>query len=569
MSGNTVEPVAQRHNWYRCRMAVNGETIRKRYLTNVGSDLVGGLMAAIVALPLCLAFGVASGLGAAAGLYGAIACGIFAALFGGTPGQCSGPTGPMTVVAAAMFAATPDNPSLVFAAVMAAGILQIALGYLKAGQLIEYIPYPVISGFMTGIGAIIISIQILPLFGLPGSGSVLSSIRDLPKIFSGANTDAFVIGSSTLALIYLLPRLSRRLPVLLIALVATTSLSLLMHMDIPRIGSIPSGFPMPQLPVFGFTDIHVVLQNAMTLALLGAIDSLLTSLVMDKVTGGRHDSDKELIGQGIGNMFAGLIGGIPGAGATMRSMVNVKAGGRTHLSGAVHGLILLAVLLGLGNVASLIPLSALAGILITVGISIMDWRALRAVHRTPRSDVAVMVVVLLLTVFVDLIIAVGVGVAMASILFVKRLADARLSEVGTVDALEELHQLAGHLPSDVRKSIYTYQFNGPLFFGEAKNLTQVVDKLEGARYVILRFYNVPLVDQTGAYALEDAVERWESRGIKVLFVGMQPHIRHVLDSTGAIHKIGMENCFDQFEDAIKAIDAFEAELAAARAREQM
>jgi SulP family sulfate permease len=549
-------------------MAPFGETIRNRYLTNVGGDLVGGLMAAIVALPLCLAFGVASGLGAAAGLYGAIACGILAAVFGGTPAQCSGPTGPMTVVAAAMFAAAPDNPSLVLAAVIVAGILQIALGNLKAGQLIEYIPYPVISGFMTGIGAIIISIQILPLFGLPGSGNALASVRDLPKILSGANADAFLIGGSTLALIYVLPRLSRRLPASLVALVAATAMSLILQMEIPRIGAIPSGIPMPRLPAFSITDIHVVLQNAMTLALLGAIDSLLTSLVMDKVTGGRHDSNKELIGQGIGNMFAGLIGGLPGAGATMRSMVNVKAGGTTHLSGVVHGLILLAVLLGLGNVASLIPLSALAGILITVGISIMDWRALRAIRRTPRSDVAVMVVVLLLTVFVDLIIAVGVGVAMASILFVKRLADARLSEVGTVDALEELHRLAGHLDAEVRKAIYTYQFNGPLFFGEAKNLSQVVDQLEGARYVILRFYNVPLVDQTGAYALEDAVERWESRGIKVLFVGMQPHIRHVLELTGAIHRSDMENCFAQFEEAIEAIDAFEAELAAARTREQ-
>lgn len=547
-------------------MAVIGERIRKRYLTNVGGDLVGGLMAAIVALPLCLAFGVASGLGAAAGLYGAIACGILAALFGGTPAQCSGPTGPMTVVAAAMFASAPDNPDLVFAALILAGILQIALGNLKAGQLIEYIPYPVISGFMTGIGAIIITIQILPLFGLPGSGNALASVRDLPKIVSGANLDAFLVGGSTLALIYLLPRLSRRLPVLLVALVGATAMSLIMQMDIPRIGAVPSGIPMPRLPAFAITDIHVVLQNAMTLALLGAIDSLLTSLVMDKVTGGRHDSDRELIGQGIGNMFAGLIGGLPGAGATMRSMVNVKAGGTTHLSGVVHGLILLAVLLGLGNVASLIPLSALAGILITVGISIMDWRALRSIGRTPRPDVAVMVVVLLLTVFVDLIIAVGVGVAMASILFVKKLADARLSEVGTVDALEELHRLAGHLDAEVRKSIYTYQFNGPLFFGEAKNLSQVVDQLEGARYVILRFYNVPLVDQTGAYALEDAVERWESRGVKVLFVGMQPHIRRVLESTGAIHKIDMENCFAQFEEAIAAIDAFEAELASARSR---
>ncbi len=539
-------------------MSVLSRLIRRRYFTHVPGDLMGGFMAGIVALPLCLAFGVASGLGAAAGLYGAIACGIFAALFGGTRGQCSGPTGPMTVVAASMVAPNPGNTSLVFAAILIAGILQMVLGYIRAGQLIHYIPYPVISGFMTGIGAIIICIQLHPFFGLPGCGSVLTALENLPVIFTSWNADAVLVGACTLGLIYGLPFVSRKLPALLIALVAATGISILLDMDIPRIGAIPSGLPLPQLPGFDLTDAHVVFKNAITLALLGAIDSLLTSLVLDRVTARRHNSDQELIGQGVGNMVSGLVAGLPGAGATMRSMVNVKSGGRTYLSGVIHGLVLLAVLLGLSNVAALIPLSALAGILLTVGISIMDWRALRAFRKTPGEDVAVMAVVFVLTVFVDLIIAVGVGVAMASMLFAKRLADAKLSEVGTLDALAELHKVSEHLPQDVRESTFTYQFNGPLFFGEAKNLMAVVDKLMQARYIILRFYNVPLVDQTGAYALEHAVERWEDRGIKVLFVGMQPHVRQALEATGALHKIGMENSFDQFEEAIEAIDAFEA-----------
>ncbi|MBX9953120.1 MAG: SulP family inorganic anion transporter [Candidatus Obscuribacterales bacterium] len=518
-------------------------------------DITGGLMAAIVALPLCLAFGVASELGAQAGIYGAIACGIFAALLGGTAGQCSGPTGPMTVVAAAIYSTNPGRPELVFAATILGGIIQISMGYFKAGQLIGYMPYPVISGFMTGIGAIIICIEISPLFGLPVSGNVVSALNSLPTIQQNWNKDALIIGLLTLAIIHLLPLLTRKLPASLIALVAATVLTHCLNMDVPKIGEIPAGFPQPKLPAATWNDLHVVLQNGLTLAFLGAIDSLLTSLVLDKVTGRRHESDKELIGQGVGNMVAGLFGGLPGAGATMRSMVNVKSGGRTKLSGAMHGIILLAVLLFFGKSAAEIPLAALAAILITVGFNIMDWRVLRSLRRTPKSDAFVMLMVLGLTIFVDLIVAVLAGVALASFLFVKQLTDARVSSFGDLETLEELNELTEHIPESVRRSTFSYVLNGPLFFGEAKNLTESVDKLHSAKYVIIRLLNVPLVDQTGAFALESAMEKWERRGIKVLFVGMQPHIRRTLEDIGA--KVSMENCFERFEKAVEAIDLWE------------
>lgn len=514
-------------------------------------------MAAIIALPLCLAFGVASGLGAAAGLYGAIACGILAAVFGGTPGQCSGPTGPMTVVAAGLFAAN-HRPELVTAAVICAGAIQLVLGKLKSGQLIYYIPYPVISGFMTGIGAIIICLQLGPFAGIKGAGNVLAALETLPSILKDYNLHALAIGFSSLLCIVLLPRLWRRLPASLIALVGATLVCEMSGWNVPRIGEIPSGLPVPHLPEVDFLDLHPVIQGGLTLALLGSIDSLLTSLVLDKVTNGRHDSNQELIGQGIGNMASGLIGGLPGAGATMRSMVNVKSGGRTYLSGMLHGSFLLAVLLGLGPIAGRIPLSVLAAILISVGISIMDWRVLKRLKTLPRSDLVVMVVVLALTVFVDLIIAVLVGVALASVLFVKQFADARTSAVGDLETLEELRAMTEHVPETIRKSIYTYQFNGPLFFGEAKNLSDAVEALTDAKYVILEFYNVPLIDQTGAYSLEDAIDKWEAKGVKVLFIGMRPHIERILEDTGAIHKIEIENRFDRIEDAIEAIDSFEA-----------
>lgn len=530
--------------------------IKERFFKNPLGDLIGGLMAAIVALPLCLAFGVASGLGAASGLYGAIALGILAALFGGTAGQCSGPTGPMTVVAAALFSTNPSRPELVFASVIAAGAIQIAMGYAKAGQLIGYMPYPVISGFMTGIGAIIISIELAPLFGLPSSGNVLSALQSIAEIPAHANIHAALVGLLSLAIIYLLPLISKRIPASLVALAVATWISLSFKIDLPRIGEIPSSLPVPGLPSISITDLHIVLQNGLTLAVLGSIDSLLTSLVLDKVNKGRHNSDQELIGQGIGNIAAGLISGLPGAGATMRSMVNVKSGGTTALSGAIHGLILLAVLLCMSRIAALIPLASLAAILFTVGLSIMDWRILRGLHKTPKSDTFVMIVVLVLTIFVDLIVAVLVGVALASVLFVRKLADTKFSSITNLNTLEGLKDLADHIPEDVRRHTYSYVLNGPLFFGQAKNLTDAIDHLSNAKYVILRFANVPLIDQTGAFALESAIEKWDAGGTKVLFVGLQPNIIKTLEDTGA--QINMENTFEQFEKAIEAIAHFEA-----------
>lgn len=527
----------------------------------MAGDLLGGLTAAVVALPISLAFGVASGLGAQAGIYGAIACGIFAALFGGTPGQISGPTGPMTVVVAGMAAAAPGRPDLVFAAVFAGGIFQIMLGRMRSGGLIQYVPYPVISGFMTGIGAIIIALQVRPLIGLPATGNVLEAVQSYPAAISQLNGDALMLGALTLALTYTLPVLHARIPASLCALIAATLLASTAGMDVPTIGAIPSGLPLPRLPSIAFTDLHVVLMNGVSLAVLGALDSLLTSVVLDKITHRRHDSDRELIGQGAGNMVSALIGGLPGAGATMRSVVNVRSGGTSSLSGVVHGVVLLSVLICFGQIAARIPLASLAGILIAVGISILDYRLLARLRKAPRSDVAVMLVVLFLTIFVDLIVAVLVGVCLACTLFAKNLSDARLSEVGRLDTLEHIRQMAEHLPEAVRKSIYTYTFNGPLFFGEVKNFTEAMDALAGARYIILKFYNVPMVDLSGAYALEDAEKRWESHGTKVLFVGIRPHVRQTLETVGVIHQIGMDNVFEDLHSAIAAIDEYESERA--------
>lgn len=514
-------------------------------------DLLGGLTAAIIALPLALAFGVASGLGATAGLYGAIACGIFAALFGGTPGQVSGPTGPMTVVTVGLLATNPGQINLILAAVILAGILQIVLGLFRLGEFVHYIPYPVISGFMTGIGVIIVVLQIPVLFGLPGGGGVLDMLGIYPRILDEINPAAAALGIGTLVAIVALKKLAPRLPATLVALVLTTVVAVAAKLDVPAIGAIPGGLPVPNVPLFEVHQLRIVVQAAIALALLGSLDSLLTSVVMDRLTSRRHNSNKELVGQGIGNMAAGLIGGLPGAGATMRSVVNIQSGGRTNLSGVVHGLVLLAVLLGLGAFTAKIPLACLAGILIHVGISIVDYRGLKSIRKAPRSDTAVMVVVLGLTVFVDLIVAVIVGIAMASILFVKNLSDARTSEHGPLSE----DALPSNCPEPVRRSIYVYTFKGPLNFGEAKNFSEVMFHLSGIKHVILVFDSVPLIDQTGAFTVEDTIEQLQKKGMTVLLVHPFPHVRETLERMTTLPTATLHMCCETLEAAIETICA--------------
>ncbi|WP_455389750.1 SulP family inorganic anion transporter, partial [Petrachloros mirabilis] len=395
---------------------------------NLRGDLYGGLVAAVVALPLALAFGVASGAGAVAGLYGAIFVGLFAALFGGTPAQISGPTGPMTVVMAALLTQFGQEPSLAFTAVILGGGLQILLGLSGIGQYITLMPYPVISGFMSGIGAIIIILQVGPLVGhVPPPGDVLITVFLLPSFLADPVVDALLLGLLSLAFMYGTPeRVGKVVPPPLLVLVAGTVLGVTMFPAAPVIGPIPMGFPLPALPSLHFDAVHVVIEEAIVLAMLGSLDSLLTSLVCDNMTRTQHGSNRELIGQGIGNAVAGLFGGLPGAGATMRSVINIRTGGRTPISGVFHSVVLLAVLLGLGPLAEQIPLAVLAGILMKVGVDIIDWRFLKHIHKAPRADVVIMLVVSAMTILTDLIMAVAVGLVLASVLFVKQMADLEL-----------------------------------------------------------------------------------------------------------------------------------------------
>ena len=509
-------------------------------------DLFGGLTAAVVALPLALAFGVSSGAGPIAGLYGAVCVGFFAALFGGTPSQVSGPTGPMTVVMAAILAdytaMFPDDPAhgaaLAFTVVMAGGALQILFGALRFGKFIELVPLPVISGFMSGIGVIIILLQLPPLLGFASQPGPAASALAVPAAWESRNLAALALGALTLVIVYLMPRSwGRWLPSPLVALlVGTLAATWLLPADsVPVLGDIPSGLPALHLPAIEPALLSKMFVSALTLAALGSIDSLLTSLVADNVTRTYHKSDRELVGQGIGNVVAGMFGGLPGAGATMRTVVNVKAGGRTPLSGALHSLVLLAVVLGAGGLASAIPHAVLAGILIKVGTDIIDWDFLRRVRRTPGTGVFVMLVVLLMTVFVDLIKAVAVGMAIAGLIFMKRMSDLQLQSINVYRDADEGTPLQGQerrILHDSAGQILLIHFGSPMSFGAAKGMARQLSLLGDYRVLVLDLSDMPEIDFTAARSLLDVVRAAVDAGRSVVLCGGRPAVMNMIERQG-------------------------------------
>ena len=551
---------------------------------NIKGDITGGITAGIVALPLALAFGIqafggindpsAASMGALAGLVGATLLGFFAALFGGTPSQISGPTGPMTVITAGLisgvWASSSGNLSTVLITMSLAGLFcglfQILFGIIKLGKLVRYIPYPVLSGFMSGIGVIIILQQIYPLFGMKSPVLVVDMILDFPEIVSeGFSLEALLLGLGTIAIISLLPKVIKNpnVPVTLVALVVMTLIALPLGLaDKYIIGSIPTGLPMPFF-ANGSVDLsgidwtlalkHAVIPG-LTLAGLGSIDTLLTSVVADNITKTKHDSNQELIGQGIGNAMAGLFCGISGAGATMRTVVNVRSGGRGKISGMVHAMLLLAILLGLGSLVKHVPLAVLAGILITVGWGIIDFRGFRDLRKIPHDDAFVLIVVFLTTVFVDLLTAVGIGMVIACVLFMKRASD-------MVEKQYDSHEINGFdkenpwpdeggMPDKAKHSIYVQRLNGPVFFGSITGFKSVMQDIPAdVKIVIIRMKNVPFMDQSGLYAMEAAIKELRDRGTQVLMTIVQPQPKYMLNSTGVIPELVPEGCvFKTFED---------------------
>ena len=517
-------------------------------LSNLRGDFTGGLTAGIVALPLALALGVASGLGPMAGLYGAIAVGFFAALFGGTPAQISGPTGPMVVVLAGLFASLSGDASLIFTAVILAGVFQIVFGVLGVGQYIRLVPYPVISGFMSGIGAIIIILQLGRLLGHEPPGGTIGALTYLPTALADINFATLALGLGTLVIAYKWPpQLGKYVPGALAALIIGTLVSL--ALSVPILGDIPTGLPSLHLPVFDQSKALLILEAAFILAVLGAIDSLLTSLVADNMTRTRHDSNKELIGQGIGNTFAGLIGGIAGAGATMRTVVNIRSGGKYNISGMVHALVLLAIVLGLSPLAAQIPHAVLAGILVKVGLDIIDWSYLKRAHKGPRWDFGLMILVLALTVFVDLITAVGVGVVFAALAYVKQIAQLQIEELKKIpESLNDPKE--NELLESLKDKVSIFSFGGPLSFGAAADLGHHVRERvkPGSKVTILDFSRVPLMDVSAAMAVDTVTSDALAAGRQLVICGANAEVNKVLEGVNEAHP-GIPN-FETLHDAL-------------------
>ena len=524
-------------------------------------DLFGGLTAGVVALPLALAFGEASGAGPIAGLYGAIFVGFFASLFGGTGSQVTGPTGPMVVVFAGVYAALDGNPSLVFTTVVLAGAIQIAFGVFKLGQYIRLVPYPVISGFMSGIGCIIIALQTSRLLGHEPEGSgTIPALVEIPSAVADPNFVALILGVLTLLIAFKWPaRLAKIVPPPLAALIIGTLASLFLS-GAPILGDIPTGLPSFIMPSLNQDTILIVFEAALILALLGSIDSLLTSLVADNMTRTRHNSNRELIGQGIGNVVAGLFGGIASAGATMRTVINIRTGGTTKISGMLHSLFLLAIVIVLAPLAANIPHTVLAGILIKTGWDIIDRAYIVKAHRGPRWDLALMLLVLILTVFVDLITAVVAGVVLASLAFVKQIADEQLKSLRditneglSINFSEEEAELMTH----AHKRINVFDFGGPLSFGAAADVGhQIREKSKGpSQVMIFDFSQVPFIDVSAARAMETIANDGKVSNKLVYISGMTDQIRTMLtELMGDI--VPREQYFDSRRDAIAAAVEF-------------
>lgn len=540
--------------------------------SNIKGDVTGGLVAGVVALPLALAFGVQSGLGAIAGLYGAIAVGILAALFGGTATQASGPTGPMTVVSAALVASAieaagslQDAMGIIVLSFLIGGALQIVFGFINIAGYIKYFPYPVISGFMSGVGLIIIILQIFPFVGLDSAKSTLKVMADLPRLFSNFNWQSLVLGVMTVVIYYLFPKINKAVPSPLVALIVVSVFAYFIQWDVPIIGEIPSGLPSLQLDGLFTIDSSVyflVLEYGMVLAVLGSIDSLLTSVIADNMTKTKHNSNRELIGQGIGNMVAALIGGIPGAGATKGTVVNINSGGKTRLSGVLHGAFLLTILLGLSSLAAYIPLAVLAGILIPIGFKIVDMKGLRHLKVVPRADAAVLILVLLWTTFGSLIQAVGIGVTLAALLFMKRASDIGEEgmQVGTLAGFdgERPWEDETEFFEKFKDEVYIKHLYGPLFFGFTSHFQEQVKNIGGSvKILVIRMDRVPYVDQSGIYALENAILDLALRDIEVVITGLQKQPKDLLASIGIIPNLVPENqVFDDIEASFQWVRAY-------------
>jgi SulP family sulfate permease len=517
------------------------------HFRNLKGDIFGGLTAAVVALPMALAFGIASGAGAAAGLWGAILVGFFAALFGGTPSLISEPTGPMTVILTAVIAGlqvnNPDNYlALAFTVVMMAGVFQIIFGVLRLGRYITMLPYNVISGFMTGIGVILIFLQLAPFLGQETpAGGVLIVIRNLPTLITNIDPWETILGAITLAILFLYPsQFKKVMPPQLVALVIGTAISLIFFSGVEirtigTIGEIAPGLPELQMPAFTPGNARLMFVNAIVLATVGSIDCLLTCLVSESLTRQDCKSNKELVGQGVANLVTGLCGGIAGSGATTATVVNIQAGGRTALSGICRALVLFIVVLWAAPLTSTIPLAVLAGIVLKVGINIIDWGFLKRVHKISWKAAGIVYGVVLLTVFVDLMIAVAVGVFIANILTIENLSKLQSNAVKAITDADDQIVLTDeekHILDVANGRVLLFHLSGPMIFGVAKAISREHNAIANYDVLIVDLGEVPILGVTSSLAIENAIQEAIDEGREVIVVGATGKIKSRLEKLG-------------------------------------
>ncbi|MFN3360066.1 MAG: SulP family inorganic anion transporter [Pseudanabaenaceae cyanobacterium] len=519
-------------------------------LQTLAGRLDGGVTAAVVALPLALAFAIASGVDPKAGLYTAIVAGGVAALFGGSPVQITGPTGAMAVILIGIVA--KYGLEKVWLAGVMAGIIQIALGVAKLGRLVKFIPYPVTAGFTNGIAIIIFCGQLNNFLGLrlPRAEHFLPGIWQTLHHLSEAQAASIAVASVVIVTKLLWARLGTSIPGSLVGLVLATLLVWGLHLDVPTIGAIPQAFPVPHgIPHWqDFGLIRELIGPALALAALGSIESLLSAVVADGMTvSDKHDSDRELIGQGIANVVVPFFGGIPATGAIARTAVNIRSGGKTRLSGVIHSLVLLLIVLLFAPLAAQIPLAALAGILMVTSVRMLEWEAIGLLMRATYADFGVMLLTWAVTICFDLVLAVEVGLIAAGALFIKRMSDLSMAKV------PETEVFPPGIPLELGKQIAVYRVDGPMFFGAAERFVTFLRDEPEVRYLILRMRFVPSMDTTGLVALEDIYHDLKRRGCKLLLSGLQTEVRKLLERTGLLDQIGSENCFESTDAAVQFV----------------
>ncbi len=512
-------------------------------------DLTGGLTAAVVALPLALAFAVASGVEPKAGLYTAIIAGIIAAVFGGSPVQITGPTGAMAVILVGIV--SKYGIEKVWIAGVMAGIIQIALGVAKLGRLVKFIPYPVTAGFTNGIAVIIFCGQLNNFLGvqLPRSEHFLPGLWQTYTHLAGFNWAAVGLASLVIVIKLFWSKITTIIPGSLVGLLLATAISSWFQLDVPTIGAIPQSLPMLQ-SIPHWTDLRLIrelINPALALAALGSIESLLSAVVADGMTvSEKHNSDRELIGQGLANIIVPFFGGIPATGAIARTAVNVRSGGKTRLSGVIHGLALAIVVLTLAPLAAHIPLAALAGILMVTSVRMIEWDAIGLLARATYADFGVMILTWTVTIFFDLVLAVEVGLIAAGALFIKRMSELSLVKV------PETEVFPPGTPLELSKQIAVYRVDGPVFFGAAERFVTFLRDEPEVKHLILRMRFVPNMDTTGLIALEDIYQDLKRHDCRLLLTGLQPEVQQLLERSGFLAKIGTNNCFETTDAAIRA-----------------